>query len=347
MTDRAPVLWQADNQYLAVTVYADAAADILVKSSDTTANSATNWHMGRVALQEDSTVDIGHVWLRTQRSICEEYPGRFLGQVESEEEGVFRFTVLGRERRPMGQFTCRISLDGPRLRYELLTIDEQLPSLVFPPPLESASLVMTRNVGQWIKEPLSGSHFWVFPAHLNMRWFGGLQADNEHGWIAIVEEGYYNAGVLATGFSASPAWLQSLGSWSGPRAVSYQFVTGGYVGLAKTYRSYALEHGLHRSLTEKIAATPALKNLLGGPLLSFMQAHTLKPERFEDRLQPLPLEERLDHEQPHVMLSYKQVRQIIEEARELGVERALVVIRGWIQGGYDETHPDIWPPDPA
>jgi len=92
-----PPLWQSENDHLKVTVHTDASADIVDRTT------GTCWHMGHVALQETGPIEVGHVWLRTQRSRCEQFPGHFA----SERAGNYlRFTLLGRERQPVGRFTC-------------------------------------------------------------------------------------------------------------------------------------------------------------------------------------------------------------------------------------------------
>ncbi|GCE13644.1 DUF5696 domain-containing protein [Tengunoibacter tsumagoiensis] len=330
------IIWHAENEYIDVTFYQDASADILDKGTQ------TRWHMGHVVLQEDNPIDVGHVWLRTERSMCEEYPGRFQGERSGDE---IRFTLLGRERREVGQFSCQFQLQGPKFIVSIVEIAESIPSLMFPPAIESESLVLPMGVGKWLRNPLAERRFWLYPSHLNMRWFGGLRG--QAGWIAIVEDGYVNGGVHAHTLRATPGWLKSLGQWRGKRTISYQFVSGDYVTLAKTYRAYALAHGLHRSLTEKIQQTPALNNFLGGRLLSFMQANSVTAEREEDSLQPSEEAARLEKQNPQVGITHKQATQLITAAVEQGLKKGLVVLRGWIKGGYDETHPDIWPPDPA
>lgn len=330
-------LWHAENEYLKVTVQPDASVQIIDKINDVV------WEMGPVALQEEGPIDVGHVWLRTERSICEQYAGRFRGESVGEH---LRFTLLGCERREIGQFTCRIRLDRSWLEFNIFDIDEDLPSLVFPTPIVSESLVLPQGVGQWLREPIPGRRFWVYPAHLNMRWFGGLSGG--HAWIAILDQGYADAGALATGMSISPGWLKSLGKWtSDVRIVRYGFLAGGYVELAKVYRAYAIENRLHRSLQEKMEKLPASRNLLGGRILSFMQANSRNgyTERFEDRLEAVP--DPISSALPEVFVSHPDAARIIDEAQRLGMERGLVVMRGWINGGYDETHPDVWPPDPA
>lgn len=325
--------WHDENEQLAVTIFADASAVIHVKAT------GARWHMSNVALQEDNPIEIGHVWLRTTRSICEEFPGRFRGESHDDQ---LRFTLLGREQQPLGQFTVAPRLDGPWLDLRISEIDAALPSLVFPPPIESESLVLPQGVGRWVREPLPERHVWVYPAHLNMRWFGGLRGDD--GWLAMLSENEADAGVLATGLSAAPVWLQSLGRWQSFR-VRYGFTTGGYVGLARTFRA-ADSSTLARPLRAKIEETPALGNLLGGRMLSFMQASSTRRTRYEDRLRAVPPGV-TDQPSLRVFVSHAQARAAIQQARSLGMERGMVNLRGWIAGGYDESHPDIWPPEPA
>lgn len=328
------MLWHDENAFISVTVHEDAAVEIIDKTHDTV------WRMGRVALQEDNPIDVGHVWLRSTRSICEQYPGRFQGEATGDR---IRFTLRGREQRIVGAFDCQIRLDGPWLEFRLSNIDQRLPSLVFPTPIVSESLVVPMNIGRWIRAPLSERHVWVYPAHLNMRWFGGLRGDN--GWIAVLHEGTPDAGVLATELTAAPVWLQSLGEWPGQRAVRYRFTHGGHVGLAKTFRGYAIEQGLHKSLREKISTTPAVENLHGGRLLALMQTDRCQLEHIEERMQPIPCP--TPSGDLAVLVSHHAAQQVICTAHELGMRRGLVVLRGWINGGYDEQHPDIWPPEQA
>lgn len=328
------MLWSAENEFLSVSLNADASAVIRDKTN------GVEWKMGPVALQEEGPINQGHVWLRTDRSSCEQFPGRFRGVREGD---AVRFTLLGREGQPVGDFRCEFRLDGPWFECRVVQVDEGLPSLVFPAPIQSESLVVPQGVGRWIKKPLAGRHFWVFPAHLNMRWFGGLRGD--HGWIGIVDEGYQDAGVLAANLTAATGWVKSLGRWQGPRAVRFRFVRGNYVELAKTFRAYARAKGLFRSLADKAQSNPALQNLIGSRAVFFWQARTLHPERREDRMQPPAQGDQNPSLKVH--LTHAEVLKLIGHMKTAGLQRGLVTLCGWIRGGYDESHPDIWPPEPA
>jgi hypothetical protein len=329
------LIQRLENDHIAFTLHDDASADLLDKGG------GTSWHMGPVAIQEDGPIDVGHVWLRTGRSICEQYPGRF--RVARQGDG-FRVTLLGRERQEVGTFGLQVALDGQWIQFRIRDIDEQIPSLVFPPPIASESMVYPRNVGQWARQSVGGRHFWRFGSHLNMRFFGGLKGQN--GWMAVFDGEHHDAGVAVADQYASPGWLKSMGRWGRDRTIRYCFTTGGYVGMAKAFRQWAKDHGLFRSLAEKIEAMPAVAELIGGRILSFMQGNTYHADADEDRLRTVTPEQRAQDGTMRVWVSHADVKRITEDARSLGM-KGLVVVRGWIKGGYDDSHPDVWPPEPA
>jgi hypothetical protein len=298
------------------------------------------WRFGAVAFQEEGPVDEGAVWLRTERSICEQYPGRFVGIAEGDG---FRFWVLDAEGSSRGSFHVTLTIRDDGLEWRILQIDASLPSLSFPPPLECESLVLPQHLGRWIRSPLRGRYCWPFFSAMNMRWFGGLRGSD--GYLAIFPEAQCaDAVVSATQMAAAPMWMQRLGTWSGERKIRYEFVRGSYIALAKAYRVWAQTHGLHRTLVDKLRATPALSALTGGRLISCQQAEPAESLRhYQDRLANPPPG---DTPTPYrIHLSHRQAAQVLSELPAAGVPRALVVMRGWICGGYDWSHPDIWPPD--
>jgi len=189
------VLFSQDNDFLSVKLYSDASAEIHDRKHD------QSWKMIPVVLQEEGEIDEGHVWLRTGRSFCEQYPGRFQGEWQGDR---IRFTLFGYLRKFVGQFTCEVNLQDSWLEFRMTDIDRSIPSLVFPPPVESESLVFPFGAGKWLRKPLEGRQFWPFFSRMNMRWFGGLKGEN--GWIGIFGEGFCDGGVMADKMYASPAW---------------------------------------------------------------------------------------------------------------------------------------------
>jgi hypothetical protein len=331
-------LLQLQNEYLSFRFNEDATGELHDKKSGVV------WRMGPVAIQEYGPIVAPQdaIFYRTVRAYSEGYPGRFKGRCEGDH---LRFTVLGRLNQERGCFNCRVTLDGPWLEFRIDEIDAGLPSLVFPPAFESESLVIPTGAGKWLRKPYPGRIFHSAFGDLNMRFFGGLRGDN--GWLAVFSEGHTDAGAYVIEHAVSPGWLKSLGRWQGPRAVRFRCTSGGYCGIAKAYRQWAIGHGLHRSLKEKIEATPALSSLIGGRVLSMSQSRTHHPEVYEDFCKPIPEDVRPYLNKVRVSFTHKQSATVVREARELGMARGLVNVRGWIRGGYDESHPDIWPPEPA
>jgi hypothetical protein len=331
------VIQALQNEYLDVAIYSDATTKI------NDLKNGASWRMGPVAFQDDSPIEEGAVWVRTERSICEQYPGRFSGRREGD---ALRFVLLDRLRAKRGTFRATATLHGPWLQFRISDIDESIPNLSFPPPLESETLVIPQGVGRWIRKPVSGRHYLPFFSRLNMRWFGGTNEGNS--WMALFpEKNLVDSGAMLAELSAFPVWLKSLERWSEPRVVRYTFLRGGYAELAKTYREWAITHGLHKPLKEKVVETPALANLLEGRLISVYAAAARHQKSYrEDILQNLA-DDDLIGSTPKVFFTNKDVEKILDELPETGIHRALVVHRGWIYGGYDYSHPDVWPPDPA
>jgi hypothetical protein len=329
-------LIQLENDYLSVVLLADASARIVDRKNH------CEWRMGSVAAQEESEIDIGDVWVRTERSICEQYPGRFRGQREGDN---LRIWLLGREDAVRGSFLIHVALDGPWLEFRVVWADDHLPGLTFPPPIESESLVIPMNAGRWIRKPLRERLFYTFFSQLNMRWFGGLKEDR--GWLAVFpEENFVDSGIMLTEMSVAPAWLKQLGKWEGPRSIRYRFVAGNYVDLAMEYRQWAMQKGLHRSLTAKLVETPALANLTQGRIISIVEAEPRHEKRYDEDIFHSGEHDPLLGTGPHVLFTHAQAQECIQRLHEAALERALVVVRGWIPGGYDYSHPDVWPPEP-
>jgi len=110
---------------------------------------------------------------------------------------------------------------------------------------------------------------------------------------------------------------------------------GGYVEIARAYRLIARQRGLLRTLAEKMKANPAVEKLLG--------AADFKPFVF-DRMKPRTPWNRTDKEIVHVDFTFDEAAQLAEHwKQDLGIDRSLLVLAGWINKGYDNQHPDILP----
>ena len=319
---------------------------LFADGSGTIRHACGEFQFGKVAMQEFDEPDPGQVWQRGERSIMEQYPARFRAIIESD---CVRLFVLESPDQESGSILCHYALEGEDLIVEVREISDSLPALMFPTPIISDSLVVPKEHGLWIRNPLSKWQrtLWRFP-QLNMRWSGGIVGDRS--WMAIVEEGYQDAGVGIFGMSLGPVWLRSLGEWQGPRRLRYRFLKGGYNEMAGAFRSWAEAHGLVRTLREKIAENPAVENLLGGRMLSLFQAGSFRKSNMEDTGLSNPKhwpEGSPNEDGLQVYLTHKQAEEIIQDAKSLGMKKGMIGLHGWLPGGYDDTHPDVWPPEQA
>ena len=330
-------LMKLENEHLGVEIREDCSATIRDKKS------GAEWTTSAVAPQDYGRIMEEVVWSKSERSFVDYYPGRFRA---TREGGRLSVRLFGRLEREMGMFTCRPELDGEWLVFHVEDVDEALPSLVFPPYIECDSLILPSGLGRWIREESYYCQF-INQSGMTMRWFGGLKADNDRGYMAVYENGFEDSGLYAKGLRVAPAWMKSMERWSPTRSIRYRCTTNGYVGMAKVFRRYAQEHGFFRSLEEKIAECPAVGALHGGRVVSFFQGYTdLKFDPIE-LLHPFPGHPNAGTGGMLVNLSHADVATIITDAKALGMKKGVFNLRGAFRGGYDYSHPDIWPPAPA
>jgi hypothetical protein len=113
---------------------------------------------------------------------------------------------------------------------------------------------------------------------------------------------------------------------------------GGYVEIAKAYRSVARERGFLKTLTEKVRENPAVEKFFG--------AADFKPNSFARRL-PGTRSNKTSKEILEINYTFLECAQLAEHFKnDLGIDRALLVVSGWINRGYDNQHPDILPAAP-
>lgn len=128
-----------------------------------------------------------------------------------------------------------------------------------------------------------------------------------------------------------PLWVPSLGRLSYPRAIRYYFMEGAnHVTLAKTYRRYAQSIGRWMPLSEKLERNPVARRLIGGMICPVSIC------RHNVQRQP----------KEHQVVSFAERTAQLRRLRELGRDRVYLHIDGWGTRGYDNHHPDIFPPCP-
>ncbi len=327
-----------ENEYLKFDLFNDGSTVITDKRNQ------YRWQQGPVAIQDSTEIEDHNCWFRGERKYMEQYPGRFLVNKAGNH---YRFTLYGRQNRVVGRFLCQIALEGEWLTYRLLSIDESIPSLIFPTPIVCDASVIPQGAGRLVKRGSSdiwNREFLPFYTHLNMRMFGGIKEGMA--WIGIFGDRSADAGAFLYNGFLSPVWLKSLGRWQGDYRFRFKFFKGGYNEIAKAYRSYLQERGQFVTLAQKAEQNPLLKQMIGGRILSYMQAiPALNLRAAEDYLFT---PEQIQNHRPkkEVRFTHAQLKQSIDYAKKIGFAKGLVNIRGWINGGYDYSHPDIWPPDP-
>ncbi len=336
------LLKEFENDRLRVRLSNNASAEIYDKRND------MYWTMGPVALQEYGPIEEGHVWLMQERSMCQQYPGRFVGKMLNEKR--IEFIVLGKQNRVRGSFQCEITLEREWLKYTIVSISEELNSLVFPPPIDSDTTISPQGIGKWVRETsgwgIYSRYIRTFWTHLNMRWFGG-QKDHA-AWICVYEDGFEDACAMEGNRSIAPGYMRTLDKWEHSYTVKYKFVKGNYVTLAKTYRKYSQDKGWFKSLDEKIKEIPELANFKGGRgfWMTLASGVPRKPDAVDFLLSEEQKEHRGMDEDVKIRFTYKEAEQLIKNYEELGMKKGFIKIAGWINKGYDWSHPDVWPPEP-
>ena len=148
--EKVSLIKKLQNDFLNVEIFSNA----LFKVDDL--RNGHKWESWPLAIQDKTIVEVGEVWLNTNRSLTGQYPGRFAGVTEG--EGI-RFTLLGLNNLIIGKFFCEIKLDGQWLVFKTSDIDDSIPSLVFPPPVKSDAIVIPKGVGEIYREREESSMF--------------------------------------------------------------------------------------------------------------------------------------------------------------------------------------------
>ncbi len=142
-------------------------------------------------------------------------------------------------------------------------------------------------------------------------------------------------------YSAQPAPQLTMGLAMRERAQSIRLQPlgrGGYVEIAKAYRTVARERGLLNTLAEKMRDNPRVAEFFG--------AADFKPFAYM-RLAPNTPWHRSDQWGVQLNFTFEECADLAEHLkRDLGIDRAMLVLNGWINGGYDNRHPDVLPAAP-
>ena len=173
-----------------------------------------------------------------------------------------------------------------------------------------------------------------------MPWFAQLRADG-HGYIAICETPW-NAGYGIDHPSNGPythinTWFEpSLGTMNYRRVVRYQFLDhADHTAVCKAYRSYVNERGRLRTLVEKAARNPSVRDLIGRSWVHVGIKTKVQPDSFYyDKDHP---------EKNDSLVTFAQREKQMRTLHSMGAGRLYMHLDGWAQPGYDNAHPDYLP----
>ena len=134
-----------------------------------------------------------------------------------------------------------------------------------------------------------------------------------------------------------PRWIAQLSRFNYPRSARMVFFdNGNYVDMAKRYRSYVMDTGQFVSLQEKIARTPAVRDLIGTPQTRISILHNLSADS-----------DRYDTKNPsknYSLVTFDERAKQLRDLKARGFDHVLVFVSGWPHLGYDRQHPDSLPP---
>ena len=338
-SDEIRELQVLENDWMKVTIFSNGQ----IKAIDKKNQQA--WETFAVAIQDETVIRESMLWGRDGRAMGEQFPARFDGSMEYD---VIVFRMFGRQQNYLGVFSCQFKLEEEWLSFELVEVDDSVPSLVFPPPFKSKTLVLPIDGGKLLKNDSNSIYdgiyqrrFLQFFNGLGMRFIAGL--DGENGWICAYHPNTVDAGAMQINHHITPAWLRSMDKWKSHYQVHYSFTSNNYVGIAKRYREYAIKQGIFISLKEKIAANPEVVKLLGGRALQFMQYWGKGDENIQEDY--WATDSQVDtYRKEYLNFTFKEVMEKIRLAeKKLKFSKGMVLLRGWMHGGYDSAHPDIWP----
>ena len=163
------------------------------------------------------------------------------------------------------------------------------------------------------------------------------------GYLAIYDTPFdvrYELRYENGGEKVAPLWITSLGHMAYPRRMLYRFMENcDYNDFAQSYRAYVKQRGRLITLREKIARNPNVEKLLGCPVIHEGIATHISPD--SDYYKPD------DPAHNDYFTSFHTRAEQIKALASRGVKKAYTHFDGWGNHGYDNLHPDPFPPHEA
>jgi hypothetical protein len=166
-----------------------------------------------------------------------------------------------------------------------------------------------------------------------------LGAVNKGSALLAAWDDPYTAVQVDYAVEPRPRLAMTLGLQRTARSVRLQPLgRGGYVEVAKAYRPIAKQRGHLVTLAEKMRGNPDVARFFG--------AADFKPSTLSRNV-PNTQWNRTATERVRISFTFEECGDLAEHfAKALGIDRALFVLAGWINAGYDNKHPDILPAAP-
>lgn len=177
----------------------------------------------------------------------------------------------------------------------------------------------------------------IFERDAYMPIFG--QVRDHSGYLAIYDTPY-DAKYKLRGENVEPLFRPTLGKMAYPRKLLYRFFEDcDYNDFAHSYRAYLKERGQFYTLAEKCVKNPNVERLFGAPIIHEGIAVHISPES-----------NYYHKDEPELNDYYTSFATRAEQLRELkkkGLDKAYLHLDGWGNHGYDNLHPDPFPPHEA
>lgn len=173
----------------------------------------------------------------------------------------------------------------------------------------------------------------------SMPWWG--QVRNPEGYLYVAktpfDAGYQFCHTPNGKTEISPVWHSQLGKIGYIREGFYRFYDiCDYNTFCFDYRKYLEEIGEIRTLKEKIAANPTVAQLIGSSIVHTKIYTQIMPSSFY-----------YNKEQNIQLVSFEKRAEQMEQLKKNGLSNAYLHLDGWIKEGYDNQHPDVYPPAPV
>lgn len=177
----------------------------------------------------------------------------------------------------------------------------------------------------------------IFERDAYMPIFG--QVRDGSGYLAIYDTPY-DAKYALRGENVEPLFRTSLGKMAYPRKMLYRFFPDcDYNDFAHSYRDYLKERGQFYTLAEKCVKNPAVERLFGCPIIHEGIAVHISPEsNYYHKDEP---------DKNDYYTSFTTRAEQLRALHDRGLDKAYIHLDGWGHHGYDNLHPDPFPPHEA